>query len=183
MLPLGPDWWLDSNTNANRYDCSRNSSASEYEIQHQPRLHNIMSGAQPERADRGQTIMTLWIIVRSPLMHAGRLPTDEKTLLYLTNPNALKIHQHSQNNHVVGYSGNCTCKGDRLGSCTIPHDPAVGEPCVVKWAAQVSTTKMNWIAVAIINMGEATTTVWSRISEFWPPSNYSFATDYDIFDI
>lgn len=42
-----------------------------------------------EQADRGQTIATLWMVSRSPLMHAGKLPLDTTTLQYETNPNVL----------------------------------------------------------------------------------------------
>jgi hypothetical protein len=45
------------------------------------------------------TMMTLWCIARSPLMHGGDMTkTDEFTLSLLTNDEVLAVNQHSQNN-------------------------------------------------------------------------------------
>ena len=88
-------------------------------------------GRSVEQDDRGQTIATAWIIARAPLMHAGGLPADPKTLRYLTNADALRVHATSTGGQPVRYDGNCTCVGGD-GSCTIPHGrgffPAA--PCV-----------------------------------------------------
>jgi hypothetical protein len=71
-----------------------------------------------ERADRGQTIMTLWSVGKYPLMHAGKIPSDEKTLRYVTDATALAINSDSKHNRVVGYAGNCSCSGG-ISSCTL----------------------------------------------------------------
>lgn len=49
--------------------------------------------------DEQRTVMTLWSIARSPLMHGGDLTkTDEFTLSLLTNPEVLAVNQASTNN-------------------------------------------------------------------------------------
>jgi hypothetical protein len=50
-------------------------------------------------ADEQFTMMTLWCIARSPLMHGGDLAkTDAFTLSLLTNDEVLAVNQHSENN-------------------------------------------------------------------------------------
>ena len=122
-----------------------------------------------EQSDRGETIATLWMIARSPLMHAGPLPADNITLGYETNAVALEAHAYGEP-HVVGYQGNCRCEtgADRplsswppragpgkLGpGCTLNRTafPA----CVAKWTSAVTPPQdaSPWVAVAVINMGE-----------------------------
>jgi alpha-galactosidase len=49
--------------------------------------------------DEHFTVMTLWSIARSPLMHGGDLTkTDDFTLSVLTNPEVLAVNQNSANN-------------------------------------------------------------------------------------
>lgn len=49
--------------------------------------------------DEQRTMMTLWSIARSPLMHGGDLTkTDALTLSLLTNDEVLAVNQHSENN-------------------------------------------------------------------------------------
>lgn len=49
--------------------------------------------------DEQRTLMTLWSIARSPLMHGGDLTkTDDFTLSLLTNDEVLAVNQHSENN-------------------------------------------------------------------------------------
>ena len=49
--------------------------------------------------DEQRTVMTLWSIARSPLMHGGDLTrTDEFTLSLLTNPEVLAVNQDSAGN-------------------------------------------------------------------------------------
>ncbi|WP_221032131.1 glycoside hydrolase family 27 protein [Actomonas aquatica] len=50
-------------------------------------------------ADEQRTMMTLWSIARSPLMHGGDMTkTDDFTLALLTNDEVLAVNQHSTNN-------------------------------------------------------------------------------------
>ncbi|HWA88024.1 MAG TPA: glycoside hydrolase family 27 protein [Opitutus sp.] len=49
--------------------------------------------------DEQRTLLTLWSIARSPLMHGGDLTkTDPATLALLTNDEVLAVNQHSTNN-------------------------------------------------------------------------------------
>lgn len=51
-------------------------------------------------ADEKYTLLTLWMIFRSPLMMGGNLlENDESTLQLLTNKEALAVNQNSKNNH------------------------------------------------------------------------------------
>jgi hypothetical protein len=116
-----------------------------------------------EQDDRGQTIATLWMIGRYPLFAAGSLPLDTLTLSYLMNPDALALNRRVEIptalTHIT-YEGNCTCTGP-ITSCTIPHGPDNHPiPCVTKWVATVvsqSVPVVTWTALAIINLGEDTT--------------------------
>lgn len=142
--------------------------------------------AQPEMADRGQTIMTLWTIGKYPLFHSGPLPTDAKTLAYLTNPVAVAVNRDGQNTRVVGYEGNCTCNGG-VDSCTIPAMPAHARPCVATWAADVPTVQgraaresneaVAYHVAAFINMGENATKVSFSIGSLGLPVGTYAVTD------
>ena len=49
--------------------------------------------------DEQRTVMTLWAIARSPLMHGGDMTKmDEFTLSLLNNPEVLAVNQHSRDN-------------------------------------------------------------------------------------
>ena len=50
--------------------------------------------------DEQRTVMTLWSIFRSPLIMGGDLPTsDSATFFLLTNPEVIRVNQHSTDNH------------------------------------------------------------------------------------
>ncbi len=56
---------------------------------------------QPSKFTRDEqfTLMTLWAIARSPLIHGGDMTlTDDFTLALLTNDEVLRVNQHSENN-------------------------------------------------------------------------------------
>eukprot|EP01060_Flectonema_neradi_P038940 TRINITY_DN834_c1_g1_i1.p1 TRINITY_DN834_c1_g1~~TRINITY_DN834_c1_g1_i1.p1 ORF type:complete len:164 (+),score=30.71 TRINITY_DN834_c1_g1_i1:2-493(+) len=113
-----------------------------------------------EKHDRGQTIATIWMMSKSPLMMAGHLYSP-KTASYLTNPLALEVHEKGVGNSVHNYQGNCTCVGS-VSSCTIPYKPqAYGTPCVVTWKATVGT----WTAISLTNMGESSSKVTTKLSD------------------
>eukprot|EP00040_Diaphanoeca_grandis_P002705 m.22477 g.22477 ORF g.22477 m.22477 type:complete len:179 (+) comp13833_c0_seq1:514-1050(+) len=111
------------------------------------------------------------MISRSPLMHAGVLPTDAITLAYETNPIALQVHSHGSPK-VVGYQGNCTCAGGSGGSCTIPHEEdrhsnslvttAQDDPCFAVWTSVVPNA---FTAIAVFNMGEANGTALVNVED------------------
>ena len=64
-------------------------------------LGTLVLGARRTRftPDEQRTVMTLWSIARSPLMHGGDLTqTDDFTLSLLTNDEVLAVNQHSSEN-------------------------------------------------------------------------------------
>ncbi len=123
-----------------------------------------------EQSDRGQTIATLWVSGRYPLMSAGSLPLDARTLSYLTNPLALALNARTDaaSPTLVLYEGNCTCTGGS-GSCTIPHGPGdhPARPCVQKWIAAVAP---DFTALALINLGEDNATSATALAELRLPA-------------
>jgi hypothetical protein len=67
-------------------------------------LGTLVMGARKTRftPDEQYTVMTLWSIARSPLMHGGDLTkTDDLTLSLLTNDEVLAVNQHSHDNRQV----------------------------------------------------------------------------------
>ncbi len=64
-------------------------------------LGSLVMGERTTRftPDEQRTMMTLWSIARSPLMHGGDMTkTDDATLALLTNDEVLAVDQHSTNN-------------------------------------------------------------------------------------
>ena len=128
-----------------------------------------------ERQDRGQTIATLWMMGRYPLVSAGALPLDNQTLSYLANDDALALNRRGVSEAdatLITYEGNCTCTGGQ-GSCTIPHGPSVPAvaPCVARWAASVRGST-NWTALAMFNLGEAAADTATSFAQLGLPSSH-----------
>ena len=120
-------------------------------------------GPDSEKFDLGQTIASLYMMARAPLMHAGRLPADPTTLGFLTNEKALDLHANATRVRVGAYEGNCSCVLDHHhynpslivpGTCTIPAGSG-GPPCVATWSAELRGERVGMK----INMGENATTV------------------------
>jgi hypothetical protein len=64
-------------------------------------LGTLVMGARTTRftPDEQRTMLSLWSIARSPLMHGGDMTkTDDATLALLTNDEVLAVNQHSANN-------------------------------------------------------------------------------------
>lgn len=64
-------------------------------------LGTLVMGERTTRftSDEQRTLMTLWSIARSPLMHGGDMTkTDPATLALLTNDEVIAVNQHSLNN-------------------------------------------------------------------------------------
>jgi alpha-galactosidase len=73
------------------------------------RIRGFNDGERHSRLtpDEVRTLLSLWIIFRSPLMIGGDLPTmDASTLAYFTNPEAIAVNQHSRNNRELFAHGN-----------------------------------------------------------------------------
>lgn len=81
--------------------------------------------------DEQITLMTLWSMMRSPLIFGGDLPAnDDFTLALITNPEVLGVDQHSLNNHQVSES-----------------------PSLIVWTADVPGSSDKY--VALFNLGDA----------------------------
>ena len=130
-------------------------------------------GIRAERGDDRQsllthdeqiTLMTLWVMSRSPLMFGGHLPdNDTFTLGLLTNEEVLRIHQSSCDNRQLFHSG------DHIG-----------------WVARSSDSPDLYLAV--FNIGDVTAEVEVDFSliegkshyelrDLWERSNSSNGTD------
>lgn len=102
-------------------------------------------GIRAERGDDRQslftrdeqiTLMTLWVIARSPLMFGGDLPgNDDFTLSLLTNDEVLQVHRASQNNrqlfqngeHIAWIAKSTTSDDQYLALFNIGDEPSVVE--------------------------------------------------------
>ena len=85
--------------------------------------------------DEQRTMMTLWSIMRSPLIMGGDLPRcDAFTLSLLTNPEVIAVDQHSRNNRPVLTRGDFTA-----------------------WAAEAADGRNRYVAV--FNLGESAATL------------------------
>ena len=77
------------------------------------RLRLAANGGKGESSrftpDEQRTVMTLWSIMRSPLVMGGDLPQcDTFTLSLLTNPEVIAVDQHSRSNRPVLTKGDFT---------------------------------------------------------------------------
>lgn len=81
----------------------------------------LVLGARTTRftPDEQRTMMTLWSIARSPLMHGGDLTkTDDFTLSLLTNDEVIAVDQHSTNNRPL-----FNRDGLIAWTADVPHSP------------------------------------------------------------
>ena len=91
--------------------------------------------------DEQFTLLTLWVMFRSPLILGGDLPgNDEFTLSLITNPEVLAVDQNSSGNHQSYGQGN-----------------------LVAWMADVPGTSDKYFA--IFNIGDANETVHDNWQE------------------
>jgi alpha-galactosidase len=101
-----------------------------------------------------QTVMTLWSIIKSPLIMGGNLPslsTDPFTTSLLTNSSILAIDQNSLNNHQVSSANN-----------------------KVVWEADVPNSASKYLA--LFNIGTTTTSVSTTFASL----GLSATTSYDV---
>jgi Alpha galactosidase A len=75
------------------------------------RVTSVEGGGAPTKftPNEQQTVMTLWSIVRSPLIFGGDLPSnDEATTALITNEEGIDVDQHSRGGYPVLEKGICT---------------------------------------------------------------------------
>jgi hypothetical protein len=104
--------------------------------------------------DQQQTVMSLWSIIRSPLIFGGDLPslaTDPFTTALITNTSILTIDQNSLNNHQVSNTNN-----------------------QVVWEADVQNSNSKYLA--LFNIGSAAAPVATSFANL----GLSATTSYDV---
>ncbi len=99
--------------------------------------------------DEQYTLMTLWVMCRSPLMFGGDLPSNDAfTLSLMTNDEVLKIHKSSHaNNELFQY-------GDHIG-----------------WIAKSNDSDDHYLA--LFNIGDETATVGVDINLIGNSARYA----------
>jgi hypothetical protein len=99
----------------------------------------------------------IWMMSRSALMFAGKLPADAATLNLFANPLALDIHASSSDLR-VSYQGDCACTPDPDQSqhACVPINAAGSAPCVAVWWATMPRKSCR--ALALLNIGNTTAT-------------------------
>jgi hypothetical protein len=97
----------------------------------------------------------IWMMMRSPLMFAGKLPADEQTLNLIANPLALDINTHAGALQ-VSYQGDCSCTPDPQQSqfACRPINAMGAKPCVAVWWAAMPLSSCR--ALAVLNIGNTT---------------------------
>ncbi len=97
--------------------------------------------------DEQLTLMTLWSMMRSPLILGGDLPANDAfTLSLLTNPEVIEVDQKSSGNHQAFESGN-----------------------IIAWVADAPSSKDKYVAVFNLSDKE------ERVSVAWNELKLPFA--------
>jgi len=106
--------------------------------------------------DEQKTLMTLWSILRSPLMFGGDLPTlDPFTRSLLTNADVLAVNQHSTDNKIVYKDGDIrawTASADASGTKYL---------AVFNLSDSASIVHLNWSQVGITSPPATTRELWT----------------------
>merc|ERR1712159_799480 len=80
----------------------------------------------------------LWMMAKSPLMFAGRLPASAQTLNLVANPLALDIHAFSSG-MTPSYQGDCSCRPfpDQNEFACHPYNLPGRPACVAVWVSRM----------------------------------------------
>jgi hypothetical protein len=107
--------------------------------------------------DEQITLMTLWSIARSPLIHGGDMTkTDDFTLSLLTNDEVLAVDQHSENNHqlfrtddgLVAWVANVPDSMAKYLAVFNLHDPTTNAPAGAKAVVTVKLAQLGFSSEA-----------------------------------
>jgi hypothetical protein len=102
--------------------------------------------------DEQITLMTLWSIARSPLIHGGDMTrTDDFTLSLLTNDEVLAIDQYSENNHqlfrtddgLVAWVADVPGSDAKYLAVFNLHDPSTNAPAGAKTIVPVKLAQLG----------------------------------------
>jgi hypothetical protein len=107
--------------------------------------------------DEQRTMMTLWSIMRSPLMMGGDLPRcDTFTLSLLGNPEVIAVDQHSRNNRPI------LTKGDfRVWAAEAP-DGADRYLAVFNLGESSGTLELTWKELGLPGESWSVRDLWNR---------------------
>ncbi len=122
---------------------------------------------EPTRFTRDEqyTVMTLWSIARSPLMHGGDMTrTDEFTLSLLTNDEVLAVNQRSANNRQL-------FRTDDGLVAWVADAPAAGEKYVALFNTRDGAPAEVSVALADLGFAKA-----ARVRDLWARRDLAPAT-------
>ncbi|TDE89280.1 glycoside hydrolase family 27 protein [Occultella glacieicola] len=116
-------------------------------------------------ADEARTLMTLWVMARSPLMFGGDLPsTDPDTLALLTNPDVLEILKASDGGAQVSRDGDAVLWSARATRPAARAEGAAPVPALYLAAFHLGDQASSAVvdpAVAGIAGPHSATDLWS----------------------
>ena len=124
------------------------------------------------------TMMTLWSIARSPLIHGGDLTkTDDFTLSLLTNDEVLAVDQHSSNNHqvfrndagLIAWAADVPGSADKYLAVFNTRDAAKGAPADASAAVAVHLAELG------LNSPVSVRDLWAK--KTLAPANADFAPE------
>jgi len=98
------------------------------------------------------TLMTLWCIARSPLMHGGDMTQmDDLTLSLLTNDEVLAVNQHSENNRqlfrtndLIAWTADVPGSADKYLAVFNTRDSAQADPASAKAVVPVNLADLGF---------------------------------------
>ena len=98
------------------------------------------------------TLMTLWCIARSPLMHGGDMTQmDDLTLSLLTNDEVLAVNQHSENNRqlfrtndLIAWTAGVPGSADKYLAVFNTRDSAQADPASAKAVVPVNLADLGF---------------------------------------
>lgn len=106
--------------------------------------------------DEQQTLITLWSMLRSPLMFGGDLPSlDPFTRSLLTNAAVIAVDQHSTNNRVAYENGET-----RVWTASSKDDGS-SYVAVFNLSDVASTIKLDWNQVGLKGAPKASVDLWT----------------------
>ncbi len=114
--------------------------------------------------DEQQSMMSLWSIMRCPLMYGGHLPdTSEAAFRLITNPEVLEVNQLSLNNHAL-----------RLGPTPIfsARAPVLGVKYVALFSRKAEGAVTISLRLSDLGIREC------RVRDIWARTNLATATDH-----
>jgi len=114
--------------------------------------------------DEQRTVMTLWSIARSPLMHGGDMTMmDDFTLSLLTNKQVLAVNQESEGNRpvfnhndLIAWTADVPGSSDRYLAVFNARDPVCLSADQARYASAVVTRDPGSSAVIDVDVSDAT---------------------------